>query len=212
MTSTRRIASPPPVDTEPAVPVDVPTHIAQAGSELAYLVSDVDACSACGRTSEPRVHSTGTVDADVLLVRNAGSPADVEAGRAFVDEAARLQLAFDALGVGFDRLRGVAAVRCGARDVTAEQAASCAPHLLTEIQIVQPRVVIAFGAALESVRMLDGWCGIRFPDDPVEPGEPVRIGVSTWLVATEPLPDALDSPDAKKRFWAHLQAVPELLK
>jgi hypothetical protein len=46
----------------------------------------------------------------------------------------------------------------------------------------------------------------------IETGEPVKLRPGLWLIATEPMPDAVTQKDAKRRFWHDLKRVPEIVR
>jgi uracil-DNA glycosylase family 4 len=189
----------------------VGADVAKAAGELTALTARIRSCDRCGRAQDARVYGTGFPRAVVMLVKDAPSAGDVESGNAFSDEAPALTKAFEALGIPVAWVYASTAVRCGDGPATAEQSAACAGHLLTEIEAVQPRVLVAFGAeAVDALRALDGRCGVRVPDV-VAQGEPVPVRADLTLVATESLPEGLSGREAKRRLWRDLRTLPALI-
>lgn len=210
MAKGRSIPRPPDVPLQrPAPPPEtaVPDPLLRkAAGEVAAVWALIRACPDCGPLDAPRAYGTGHPQAPVMLLKGRPSPADVEASNAFAGEAEALGKAFDALGVPLSWLYGTAAIRSGA-----ESSGVCATHLLAEIEAVAPRVIVAFGAeAAGALVALDGRCGLRVPDDPA-PGEPLTLRAGLWAVITEPLPEGIQSKDAKRRLWRDLQRVPALV-
>ena len=190
----RRIPRPP--DTPPERPplpepsdASITADVAKAAGELNVLAADIRGCDACGRAADARVFGTGYPRAQVMLIKDAPSPADFESGNAFTQEADALTKAFEALRIPLAWVYGSTAVRCGGPDPSADELTACSGHLVTEIEAVQPTVIVAFGPrAVEALRASNGRCGIRVPEE-VPQGEPVAVRADLVLIATEPLPD-----------------------
>jgi uracil-DNA glycosylase len=212
----RKIPRPPPTPPKrppPPEPVDVdlPPDAAKAAGELVGLAAVIRACEACGRAGPARALGTGYPRAPVMLLKERPSMQDLESGNAFTTEAESLTKAFDALGIPLGWIYGSTALRCGAGAASAQEVDACSVHLLTEIEAVLPRVLIAFGpAAVEAVRALHGRCGISVPPD-VPQGSPVPLRAGLVLFATESLPDGITGRESKRRLWRDLQAVPKLI-
>lgn len=204
----RRPKAEPVAGSDP--PPGLAVALAKAGGELQALASVVRACTACGRDGEC-VFGSGYPMAPVFLLKGEPSETDVQNGAAFTSEAEPLERAFARLKIPFTWVYGTVAVRRGTTPATDDHIKACADHLLVELEAVGPRVLVAFGrVAVDAVRALDGRCGLRVPAE-VEPGEPVSLRHGLTLLATEPLPEGVSVPDAKRRLWKHLQILPELL-
>jgi uracil-DNA glycosylase family 4 len=219
MSSGRRIPRPEPAKPDlgrrpdPAPRLDGAEQHAldKAGAELQALARVVADCTACGRAEAARVHGSGYPRAPIMLLKDAPGEADAASGVAFAEEAPALQRAFEGLRIPFSWVYGTTAVRCGTATPGGDELKACASHLLVEIEAVAPRVVVAFGGrAMEALRVLDGRCGLRVPEE-VERGEPVTLRYGLVVVLTEPLPAGVTNPEAKKRLWRDLQQVPGLL-
>jgi uracil-DNA glycosylase family 4 len=212
----RRIPRPP--DTPPQRPplpeqadASIAEDVAKAAGELVALAASIRACESCRRRGGPLVFGSGYPRALVMLVKDAPSAADAESGNAFTEEAEPLTKAFEALGIPIAWVYGTTAVRGGVTAPTLDELRACAAHLVTEIEAIQPRVLVAFGPrAVEAVRVLDGRCGIRVPEE-VPQGEAVSVRADLVLIATEPLPDGVTGREAKRRLWRDLQAVAKLI-
>jgi uracil-DNA glycosylase family 4 len=193
-------------DDLPASPL-----VAKAAGELLALTTRIRACEACDRAGPRRAFGTGYPRAAVLLVKEHPSEPDLAVEGVLADEAEALDKAFNALGIPLSWVYGATAVRCGSAPATSPQIEACAVHLLIEIEAIEPSVVVAFGPrAVESVRTLDGRCGIVVPDE-IPQGRAVRLRPGLSLVATEPLPEGVTRKDSKRRLWRDLQLVPELV-
>ena len=216
MPAGRRIPRPP--DTRPERPplpeasdAAITDDVAKAAGELTTLAAAIRACEACGRSSPARAFGTGYPRAVVMLLKEAPAAEDLESGNAFTGEAEALTKAFEALGIPIAWVYGSTAVRCGLGAPGSGEVRACSAHLMTEIEAVQPRVLVAFGPrAVEALRSLNGRCGIDVPDE-VPQGEAVPVRPDLVLVATEPLPDGLTGKEAKRRLWRDLQTIPKLI-
>jgi len=205
----RKPAPDPPATAPP--PAAVRRELEVAGGELSRLVGTIRACEACGRCSDERAFGSGHPLADVLLLKDVPSREDVASGAAFAKEAEPLGKAFERLGLPLVSVYGTCAVRCAGDGVTSDEIRACAPHLLVELEVLSPRVVVAFGpGAFEAVQALDGRCGISVPDE-VPRGGSASIRRGLDLLVTEPLPQGVTLADAKRRLWADLQTLPSLL-
>ncbi len=195
----------------PDEPSTISSDVSKAGGELIALASRIRACSACDRACPNRAYGTGFPRAPIMLVKEHPSPADADAGEAFVDEAEALTKAFGALGIPLSWTYGATSVRCGSSQASSDQTKACAEHLLVEIEAVLPRVIVACGEkTLDALRVLDGRCGLRVPEE-VAPGEPVALRSDLTLILTEPMPAAVTSKEPKRRFWQHLRLVKDLI-
>ncbi len=214
MPAGRSIPRPPPSRPKKPKPPDegeLALDIAKASGELIGLATTIRACTACDRSCPERAYGTGYPRAPVMLLKDRPSTADLETSGTFTDEADALTKAFEALGVPISWVFGSTAVRCGDGPATIDQIKACATHVLIEIESVAPRVLVVFGEkALESVRALDGRCGLRVPEEIVR-GEVTEIRSDLSLLLTEDLPQGVTQKDAKRRLWADLQRVPALL-
>jgi len=206
----RSIPRPPPSRPKKPTPPsegEIPVALQKASGELLALSTRIRACTACDRSCPKRAYGTGYPRAAVMLLKDRPSKADLESSGSLTDEADALTKAFAALGVPISWVYGSTAVRCGDGEATGDQLKACATHVLVEIEAVAPRVIVVFGEkALESLRALDGRCGIRVPDE-VPRGEVASVRSDLAVILTEDLPQGVTQKDAKRRLWADLQLV-----
>lgn len=206
--------SPSPKPTRPDPPHEereIDPAVRKAAGELNTGWGKIRACEACERACPDRAFGSGHPQSPIMLVKEQPSKEDLESTNAFASDAEALAKAFDALGIPISWLFGSTAVRCGFAPAQSHQVVACAQHLLTEIEAVGPRVIVAFGSrAAEAVAALDGQCGIKVPDD-VGQGTPVSIRSDIVLMVTEPLPEGVTQRDAKRRLWRDLRALPAAL-
>lgn len=191
---------------------DVPPLLGKHAGDLLALAGKIRACEACGRAQAARTLGTGHPRAPVFLVSEKPSASDISSGGAMTDEAPALEKAFAALDIPAWWTYGSTAVRCGDAAAAADEIAACSSHLLEEIEAIEPRVIVAFGAkAAAAIRALDGRCGLVVPDE-LPQGTATRLRPGLDLIVTEPLPEGTTKTDSKRRLWRDLRLIPALLR
>ncbi|CAM9890871.1 unnamed protein product [Phaeothamnion confervicola] len=116
------------------------------------LKAAVPSCTACGlhKSRKQSVFGVGDEMADWLLVGEAPGAEEDQQGEPFVGQAGRLLDAMLA-SIGLDRTTNVYianVLKCrppGNRNPEAGEVAQCAPHLLRQVELIQPKLVLAMG-------------------------------------------------------------------
>ena len=116
------------------------------------LKSAVDACTACGlrKTCRQTVFGVGDEQADWLLVGEAPGAEEDERGEPFVGQAGRL---LDGMLAAIDLKRAENVyisnvLKCrppGNRNPAPLEVALCSPHLIRQVELVKPRLILAMG-------------------------------------------------------------------
>lgn len=120
--------------------------------DLSRLRSVSDACRRCPlhETRTLPVFADGTPEARVMCVGEAPGQREDETGLPFVGRAGQLlDRLLTAVGMGRDRVFICNVLKCrppGNRNPLPEEIEKCSPFLLRQLQLVDPVVVIAFGA------------------------------------------------------------------
>lgn len=198
-----------PVATVPSAAAGAATHGAVAGMDWPQLraaVADCRACSLC-ETRTQTVFGVGHPQAQWMIVGEAPGEQEDLKGEPFVGAAGRL-LDRMLLALGLTRGEADAAhqvyiantLKCRPprnRNPEPEELARCQPFLLRQVELVQPRVILAMGRfAVQSLL------------DSTEPIGRLRGRVHTWrgrpLVVTYHPAYLLRSPADKARSWADL--------
>jgi uracil-DNA glycosylase len=129
---------------------DRPTQIARMGwPELKQAVASCEACALC-RTRRNTVFGVGDEQADWLLVGEAPGAEEDARGEPFVGQAGRL-LDNMLAAIGLQRGAGVYianVLKCrppGNRNPEPEEVARCSPHLVRQIELIRPRLIVAMG-------------------------------------------------------------------
>jgi len=116
------------------------------------LKAAVTGCVACGlhKGRTQTVFGVGDEHADWLLVGEAPGAEEDRVGEPFVGQAGRL-LDNMLAAIGLDRRENVYianVLKCrppGNRNPAPDEVASCSPHLLKQIALIQPRLIVAMG-------------------------------------------------------------------
>jgi DNA polymerase len=123
-----------------------------ARMDWAELRSAVSACTACGLRAgcTQTVFGVGDEKAEWLLVGEAPGAEEDRLGEPFVGQAGKL-LDNMLAAIGLARGKNVYianTLKCrppGNRNPEAEEMAKCAPHLLRQIALIRPRLILAMG-------------------------------------------------------------------
>ncbi|MFH1602767.1 MAG: uracil-DNA glycosylase [Pseudomonadota bacterium] len=147
VTAVQSIAS-----TEPALS-DIDDRAARiARMNWIELKATVAACTACAlcKTCTQTVFGVGDEQADWLLVGEAPGAEEDARGEPFVGQAGRL---LDSMLAGIDLKRGedvyiANVLKCrppGNRNPEPLEMAQCAPHLMRQVELIQPKLILAMG-------------------------------------------------------------------
>ena len=174
-------------------------YLERAIRELNHFTRDVQACDRCPRGSLMPVLGSGHPQADVLLLKYAPSPAEIEEGVAFYGRAGTaLMKSLRRLDIDPLAVYGTLCVKCPVAD-TALAAPECIARLVEEMAIVQPKIVVVMGEP--ALRVLNG---LSVPlSRPIEQREG-EIQAFTPTIDALYVPDideSLDEEGAKARFW-----------
>ncbi|MCG6876092.1 MAG: uracil-DNA glycosylase [Betaproteobacteria bacterium] len=129
---------------------DRATQIARmAWPELKHAVASCDACALC-KTRKNTVFGVGDERADWLLVGEAPGAEEDARGEPFVGQAGRL-LDNMLAAIGLQRRAGVYianVLKCrppGNRNPEPEEVSRCSPHLIRQIELIRPKLIVAMG-------------------------------------------------------------------
>ena len=112
----------------------------------------VPACTACGlhATRNQTVFGVGDENADWMLIGEAPGAEEDRLGEPFVGQAGKL-LDNMLAAIGLSRRANVYianVLKCrppGNRNPTPEEVAQCSPHLLQQIELIKPKLIVAMG-------------------------------------------------------------------
>ncbi len=174
-------------------------YLERAIRELNHFTRDVQACDRCPRGSLMPVLGSGHPQADVMLLKYAPTPAEIEEGVAFYGRAGTaLMKSLRRLDIDPLAVYGTLCVKCPVAD-TALAAPECIARLVEEIAIVQPKMVVVMGA-----ETLDVLNELELPlarEVLATAGEVQPLTPSIAALFTPNIDEALDEESAKREFW-----------
>jgi len=182
-------------------------YLERAIRELNGLTREVQACELCPRGNLAPVLASGHPQADVFLLKHAPSAAEVHEGVAFYGRSGQALLkSLRRLGIDPLVVYGTLAIKCPVADPVLS-ASECRAHLLTELAIVGPRIVVVMGegalAVLNEVEV-----PLARPVEP-RPGEVQTLTPSCEALYVPDIDAALDEEGAKRAFWRAFRALGE---
>lgn len=192
---------------------------------LQIIREDIGDCTRCrlhkGRTN--LVFGVGNPNAELMFVGE-GPGADEDAqGEPFVGRAGQLlNNMINAMGLKREQVYIANVVKCrppGNRTPEKDECDVCSPFLLRQIEVIQPRVIVALGAvaAKNLLAMNDSMANLRgrwYDFRLGVPGKP-GVGLQGWrgaqLAVTYHPAYLLRDPRQKKEAWKDLQMVMKYL-
>jgi uracil-DNA glycosylase family 4 len=180
-------------------------YLERAIRELNGLTRRLQECSHCPRGNLMPVLGSGHPQADVMLLKQGPTAAEIEEGVAFYGRAGNaLMKSFKRLGIDPLTVYGTLCVKCPVED-PAMAAGECVERIVEEIAIVQPRIVVVIG---EGARRTLNEVEVPLANE-VEPdlGEIQRLTPTIDALVVPDIDDSLDSEDSKREFWSAFRAV-----
>src|SRR5215218_2725948 len=174
-------------------------YLERAIRELNGLTRELQACDGCPRGNVAPVLASGHPQADVFMLKHAPTPAEVHEGVAFYGRSGQAMLkSLRRLGIDPLVVYGTLAIKCPVTDPLLSTS-ECRARVLTELAIVQPRIVVIMGEeALRALNDLDVPLGR--PIEP-RPGEIQELTPTCDALFVPDIDAALDADDAKRAFW-----------
>ncbi len=209
------LASPSPsgtaLDAEPitAVADDELGALSSLGALQAHIGPACTRCKLCTLGRRQVVFGVGNPEADLMFVGEApGSDEDVQ-GIPFVGRAGQLLTKIiEAIELGRDDVYIANVIKCrppGNRNPEPDEVLTCEPFLFRQIDIVQPRVIVALGkfAAQTLLRTDTPITRLRGRVHPFRGAHLVPTFHPAYL---------LRSPDKKRETWEDMKLVRSLLR
>src|SRR5215212_9838829 len=168
-------------------------YLERAIRELNNFTRDLQACDRCPRGSLMPVLGSGHPQADVMLLKYAPTPAEIEEGVAFYGRAGTaLMKSLRRLDIDPLAVYGTVCVKCPVAD-TSLAAPECLARLVEEIAIVQPKIVVVMGMeALDTVNELSLPLARELE---MRPGEIQSLTPSVDALYTPDIDQALDEEE-----------------
>jgi DNA polymerase len=170
------------------------------------MAEEVKQCTKCSlhKARKQAVFARGNPDAELCFVGEGPGADEDEQGFPFVGKAGQLlDKMIAAMGFGRDEVYVCNIVKCRPPDnrkPEPDEMAACKPYLREQIEIVEPKVIVALGATA-----VEGLIGMG--------GGITRIRGQWKLYRTIPVMPTfhpaylLRNPASKREVWADLQAV-----
>jgi uracil-DNA glycosylase len=180
-------------------------YLERAIRELNGLTREVQACEGCPRGHLAPVLASGHPLADIFMLKHSPSPSEVHEGVAFYGRSGQAVLkSLRRLGIDPLVVYGTLAIKCPVADAVLSTS-ECRAHVLTELAIVQPRIVVVMGEpALAALNELEVPLGRELA--PL-PGEIQTLTPTCDALYVPDIDGALDKEDAKRDFWAAFRAL-----
>jgi uracil-DNA glycosylase family 4 len=182
-------------------------YLERAIRELNTLTREIQSCELCPRGNLMPVLGSGHPQADILMLKFAPMPSEIEEGVAFYGRAgSALMKSFKRLGIDPLAVYGTVFVKCPVHD-TDDSAPDCRARVLEEIAIVQPRIVVVMGE--EALEELNG-LGVPLGDEVAAvPGEIQKLTPSCDALYVPDIDASLDDEATKRDFWKAFRALGE---
>ena len=180
-------------------------YLERAIRELNQLTREVQACEHCPRGNLMPVLGSGHPQADILMLKLAPRPSEIEEGVAFYGRSgAALMKSFKRLGIDPLAVYGTVFVKCPVPD-TDMAAPECRARVLEELTIVAPRIVVVMGEeAREELNAL----GVPLAAE-VAPNTGVvqKLTPSCDALYVPDIDASLDDERSKRAFWGAFRAL-----
>jgi uracil-DNA glycosylase len=180
-------------------------YLERAIRELNDLGHELSECADCPRGNVMPVQGSGHPQADILMLKGAATPSEIEEGVAFYGRAGNaLMKSFKRLAIDPIVVFGTLCAKCPLTDPSLASE-SCIARVAEEIAIVQPRMVVVMGdQALDTLNDLE--LPLSEPIEAIE-GEVQRLTPTIDALYVPDIDDSLDTDDAKQRFWSAFRVL-----
>ncbi len=180
-------------------------YLERAIRELNTLTRELQACPHCPRGNLMPVLGSGHPQADIMLLKHAALPSEIEEGVAFYGRAGgALMKSLKRLQIDPLAVYGTLCVKCPLSDSSLADP-ECVARVVAELAIVQPKIVVVMGE--------DALAAINEMDIPLAQELQPRLGAIQQLTPTidalyvPNIDDALDEQDSKRAFWDAFRAL-----
>ncbi len=182
-------------------------YLERAIRELNTLTRELQSCPHCPRGNLMPVLGSGHPQADIMLLKHAPLPSEIEEGVAFYGRAGgALMKSLKRLQIDPLAVYGTLCVKCPLSDSSLADPA-CMARVVAELAIVQPKIVVVMGEeALATLNEME--IPLAHPLEPLLG----RIQQLTPMIDALYVPnidDSLDEQDSKRDFWASFRVLGE---
>lgn len=174
-------------------------YLERAIRELNQISREIQECPHCPRGKLMPVLGSGHPQADIFMLKQAPTAAEIEEGVAFYGRAGNaLMKSFKRLGIDPLVVYGTLCAKCPIAEPDLASG-ECVGRLVEELAIVQPKIVVVMGGP--ALRILNG---LQIPlSRPIEQreGEIQAFTPTVDSLYVPDIDDSLDEEGAKQRFW-----------
>ncbi len=182
-------------------------YLERAIRELNTLTRELQACPHCPRGNLMPVLGSGHPQADIMLLKHAPLPSEIEEGVAFYGRAgSALMKSLKRLQIDPLAVYGTLCAKCPLSDPSLADPA-CIARVVQEIAIVQPKIIVVMGA--EALAALGE---MQIPlARPLQPrlGEVQQLTPMIEALYVPDIDSALDEEEAKREFWSAFRVLGE---
>jgi uracil-DNA glycosylase family 4 len=180
-------------------------YLERAIRELNTLTRELQSCPHCPRGNLMPVLGSGHPQADIMLLKHAPMPSEIEEGVAFYGRSGgALMKSLKRLQIDPLAVYGTLCVKCPLGDSSLADP-ECIARVVEEIAIVTPKIVVAMGPdALTTLGELE--IPLARPLAP-RMGELQQLTPSIDALYVPNIDDSLDEQDAKRDFWEAFRAL-----
>jgi uracil-DNA glycosylase len=180
-------------------------YLERAIRELNTFTRELQACRHCPRGNLMPVLGSGHPQADILLLKHAPMPPEIEEGVAFYGRAgAALMKAFKRLAIDPLAVYGTLCVKCPVSDTSLADP-GCIARLVEELAIVQPKIVVVMGE--DALAVLND-LGVPLAQTVrAQPGDVQSLTPSIEALYVPNIDEALDEETAKRAFWSAFRVL-----
>ena len=174
-------------------------YLERAIRELNTFTRELQACPRCPRGNLTPVLGSGHPQADIMLLKYAPKPSEIEEGVAFYGRSGTaLMKALQRLDLDPLLVYGTLCIKCPVPDTTLADP-GCIARLVEEIAIVAPKIVVVMGIeALETLNDLALPLAATLSD---HVGEIQSLTPSIEALYVPNIDESLDEETAKREFW-----------
>ena len=174
-------------------------YLERAIRELNTFTRELQACPRCPRGNLTPVLGSGHPQADIMLLKYAPKPSEIEEGVAFYGRSGTaLMKALQRLDLDPLLVYGTLCIKCPVPDTTLADP-GCIARLVEEIAIVAPKIVVVMGIeALETLNDLALPLAATLTD---RVGEIQSLTPSIEALYVPNIDDSLDEETSKREFW-----------
>ena len=174
-------------------------YLERAIRELNTFTRELQSCPRCPRGNLTPVLGSGHPQADIMLLKHAPMPSEIEEGVAFYGRSGTaLMKAMQRLDLDPLLVYGTLCIKCPVPDTTLADP-GCIARLVEEIAIVGPKIIVVMGVeALETLNDLALPLAATLAE---RVGEVQSLTPSIEALFVPNIDESLDEETAKREFW-----------